>query len=437
MNPANRLTMTTMGSIQWLVFLLANALALPVVIGNVFHLTNLEIADLMQRTFFVIGISSFLQGWIGHRLPLMDGPAGIWLGVFIAVGGMASAQGSNLQDTLQSLEFALIVSGILLLISGLAGWFQKLLFIFTPLVTGSYLMVLAIQLSGTFVQGTLGITEEHPVPSLLVGGISFCVFLLVFSLSTWGKGYLKSFAVLIGITFGWISFSLIGYHQPTPSIVGYFQLPTPFAWGMPEWDSSMLITGILVGLVLMSNTVASMSATQQAISQTTTLSNKDLNRAGTIGGVTNLLSSVFSTVGMVPLSVAAGFIRMTGQIERLPFLLACGALCLFSFFPFITSFFAQLPGPIAYATLLASFPTMFGLGLNTILQEPLDSRRMTILGVVISAAVGVMALPEGFFQAMPPVVQNIVGNGLLVGMILSILLELIWKPGNLGNETIK
>ncbi|MDQ0417032.1 xanthine/uracil permease [Croceifilum oryzae] len=428
MNSANRFTMTTMGSVQWLVFLLANALALPVVIGSVFHLSHVEVAELMQRTFFIVGLSSLLQGWLGHRLPLLDGPAGIWLGIFIGVGGLASAQGTDLKLTLQSLEFAMIVSGLILIFTGWIGWFQKLLFLFTPLVTGSYLMVLAIQLSGTFMQGALGISKNQPTPHLLEAMVSIGVVILVFSLSTWGKGWLKSFAVLIGIVFGWGAFTFIGYHADAPSITGWFQLPTPFAWGMPIWNGSMIITGILVSLVLMSNTVASINAVQKTISDTTIPSSKVLNRAGLMGGVTNLLSSVFSTVGMVPLSVAAGFIRMTGQKERRPFLIACGALALFSFFPIITGFLAQLPGPIAYATLLAAFPTMFGLGLNTVLQEPLDARRMTILGIVISMAVGIMSLPEKFFQVMPTIVQSIVGNGLLVGMILSILLELIWKP---------
>ena len=64
------------GALQWLVFLLANAVALPIVIGQVFHLSDPEITGLMQRTFFIVGASSFLQGWIGHKLPIVDGPAG-------------------------------------------------------------------------------------------------------------------------------------------------------------------------------------------------------------------------------------------------------------------------------------------------------------------------------------------------------------------------
>ncbi len=54
-----------MGTLQWFIFLLANSIALPIVVGGLFHLTTEEIFYLMQRTFFVVGISSFFTrvGW--------------------------------------------------------------------------------------------------------------------------------------------------------------------------------------------------------------------------------------------------------------------------------------------------------------------------------------------------------------------------------------
>ena len=40
-----------MGILQWFIFLLANSIALPIVVGGLFHLTTEEIFYLMQRTF--------------------------------------------------------------------------------------------------------------------------------------------------------------------------------------------------------------------------------------------------------------------------------------------------------------------------------------------------------------------------------------------------
>lgn len=56
--------------LQWFIFLLANAEALPIIIGGIFHLSIEETSTLMQRTFFVVGISSFIHGWLGHRYPI-------------------------------------------------------------------------------------------------------------------------------------------------------------------------------------------------------------------------------------------------------------------------------------------------------------------------------------------------------------------------------
>lgn len=63
---------------------------------------------------FVVGISSFLQGWIGHRLPIADGPAGSWVGVFTVLA-YATAGQDQLHSTLQILELGMIISGVILI----------------------------------------------------------------------------------------------------------------------------------------------------------------------------------------------------------------------------------------------------------------------------------------------------------------------------------
>ena len=56
---------TGIGSIQWFIFLLANSLTIPIIVGQVFQLSPVEISGLMQRTFFVVGIIFFISRVVG------------------------------------------------------------------------------------------------------------------------------------------------------------------------------------------------------------------------------------------------------------------------------------------------------------------------------------------------------------------------------------
>ena len=201
---------TGIGSLQWFIFLLANSLTIPIIVGQVFQLSPVEISGLMQRTFLVVGVSSLLSGWLGHRLPIPDGPAGIWLGVFTLMGQMAVAQGiGKAGGSLQLLEGAMLLTGVFLIIVGLTGWMNKLLKLFTPLVNGVYLTILGFQLSGMFLKGMIGVSDTSTKiqPGIVI--LSFVIFILVLALSVWGKGWLKSYAVLIGMVVGSIAFILL------------------------------------------------------------------------------------------------------------------------------------------------------------------------------------------------------------------------------------
>lgn len=145
-----------------------------------------------------------------------------------------------------------------------------------------------------------------------------------------------------------------------------------------------------------------------------------------MGGIANALSAIFSTVGMVPLSVSAGLIRLTGQKRMRPFLIACLLFTGMALIPPIIRFLATVPGPVAYAVLFASFAQLIGIGLQTILRDKLDERRLTILGVTLMVGVGTMFLPVELFSTLPSVVQSIASNGLLLGTLVAVTLEQIW-----------
>ncbi|BCB39574.1 xanthine permease [Bacillus cereus] len=417
-----------MGTLQWFIFLLANSIALPIVVGGLFHLTTEEIFYLMQRTFFVVGISSFLQGWLGHRLPIADGPAGSWVGVFTVLA-YATAGQDQLHSTLQILELGMIISGVILIGLGVTGFIGRILFLFTPLVTGTFLLLLCLQLSGVFLKGMLGITATASQIDGFTAIIAFSIFLFVIILSNFGKGFVKSYAVLIGLISGWLLFLIAG-KVTIPSQVNHFvQLPQIFAWGLPKWNTGMAVSSFVMVCILVSNTVAAIIAINQATIQKATIEQKQLKDGTWVGGISHIISSILSTVGVVPLPATAGFIRLTKQKYIRSFLLACMLLVVMSLFPSIIRYLASLPSAVASAVLMASFVQLIGIGLNNIKQVELNERNVTILGVAVLFGSGVMFLPSEALQSLPSVMQYIFGNGLFVGTVVSILLEQIWRIG--------
>lgn len=419
----------TLSTFQWFIFLLANAIALPIVIGGAFGLSIDEIASLMQRVFFIVGISSFLQGVIGHKLPLADGPAGSWVSIFVILADIAIQQTGDAKTALPLLMGAILIAGILLVLLGLTGVVQKILFLFTPLVTGTFLLLLALQLSGVFLNGMLATSGTPAVPDYGMAAIAFFVFIFVILLSNKGKGWVKSYAVLIGILAGWLIALITGKasitHATQSAII---KIPELFAWGMPELNAGMIVTAVLFSFLLISNTIAAVTAVRQSIGDDTKKLESTINRGMFTGGISHILASGFSSLAVVPLPVTAGFLQMTGQKKIRPFLFASIALAILALVPSIVHILSLLPGPIANAALMASFINMIAIALTSLTKEKLDQRRLSILGITLLMSMGIMFLPAGIFSTLPSVLQDVLSNGLLVGTILVILLEQLWKP---------
>ncbi|SMO83918.1 purine/pyrimidine permease [Melghirimyces algeriensis] len=417
---------TAAGSVQWFVFLVSNTVAMPIIIGQVFQLSPEEVAGLMQRAFLVIGVASFLQGWLGHRLPIADGPAGVWLGVFVITGETAIRQGQEPLEALQLLQGGMLVAGFFLALLGVFRLLRRMQNLFTPFITGVYLLLLVIQLSGVLLKGMLGAGGSDIRLNSETAVISLGVLFLILFLSFRGKGSWKNYAVLIGIAIGWLAVTVLGENQAVGA-KGAGVAPDVFAWGEPRWDAGILLSGLLIGLVLVSNILASVSAVGQVVGASEKNTRPGLNRSGMIAGVATVLSALFSTVGSVPLSNSAGFIQIIGQRARRPFLIGSFLMGVVAFIPPVMMWLATIPSPVTHAALAASFTGIAGIAVRNLTRQPLDERRITILGLALISGTGVMVLPASFFQSLPAVLQFVGGNGLLTGTMVAMVLEQVWR----------
>ncbi|MBO9130134.1 purine/pyrimidine permease [Bacillus sp. 165] len=109
-----------LSSLQWM-FILANCIIVPITIAANYGLNDMETISFIQRTLFVLGIAGILQAWLGHCLPINEGPAGLWWGVFSLYASLGTVLFGSPSETLLVLQFSLMASGVIAILLSLLG----------------------------------------------------------------------------------------------------------------------------------------------------------------------------------------------------------------------------------------------------------------------------------------------------------------------------
>ncbi|SDH86997.1 purine/pyrimidine permease [Alteribacillus bidgolensis] len=417
-----------MSSLQWAAFILAGAVVVPIVIGEAFDMSSLEISSFLQRTLFVLGVAGLLQVLLGHRLPLMEGPAGLWWGIFIVYAGLVSSGGLSGESALRQLEAGMLISGTLFLIAGFFRWIDAIKQLFTPLVTGTYLILLVSQLSGSFIQGILGIGyfTDRVDPRVALPAIGILIFTILLSKSS--IPFVRSYSILISLITGWIVFYLL-HLTKTPSVPAeIFSLPQPLAFGPPELSSGMILTAIMTAMLLLTNMIASMKVVENVIqAQTKTREDPDYNRASIITGVNQWLSGLFAAVGNVPISATAGFLLTTKTVERLPFIIGSLIVIFISFFPAFTTFAANLPTPLGYAVIFITIASLVSLGIREYYSLKMTEQELFIISLSLMIGIGSLFVPGETLTHLPSSVMSIANNGLILGTLTCLVLEQVYQ----------
>ncbi|MBE3590190.1 MAG: purine/pyrimidine permease [Firmicutes bacterium] len=404
--------------LQWFGYMLANVAVVPLVVGPAFGLGPAEVAALSGRTFLITGAVSALQVLFGHHLPLVEAPAGIWWAVLIQLATVAGAGGfAHLGP---ALETAMIVTGAVTALLGFTGGIGRLIRGFTPAVTGTVLVLLALQLSGTFLKGVLGITAGHPQPDGALAAISTAVLGVVVAVTLYGPGLTRSFGVLAGLVVGAVLSAALGRLRPV-AFGAWVGWPQPFAWGRPAFDAGVTLVAVVTGLVVLTNLVASLYALGQVVGRQPP--ERAYNRAAVLTGLADALAGVFPAVGYVPYTSSAGVVAMSGVAARRPFLWASLLFAALGFLPAVGALFASLPPAVGYAVTMASFSQILAFGLRDYARLRFTPRDVFVVGLAVLTGSGVMFLDPATFAGAPPILRNLLSNGLIVGLALAALFD--------------
>ncbi|MBN3554791.1 purine/pyrimidine permease [Fictibacillus nanhaiensis] len=421
----------TFSSLQWMVFILAGSLVAPIAIGDAFGMTQAETADLLQRSFLIIGVSAILQALFGHKLPINEGPAGLWWGVFTVYAGIVASGALTVADGLQQLTAGMLISGVLFLLLGMFRIISSVRALFTPLVTGTYLILLVSQLSGSFIKGMLGIGYLQEGADSKVALTSLFILVLSIVLGKSRVKWLRSYSILISLLLGWGLFKLFNLTKETMHSHTTFAFPEMLAWGMPELSSGTIITSLFVGMLLLTNMVASINVVEKAYeTEKKDYEPINYNRSSIMMGINTWIAGLFSAVASVPISGAAGFILTTKMFSKLAFIIGNALIILISFLPPLTFFFAGIPAPVGYATIFLPFSSMIGLAFKEYKSELKSENNLFIISTSLMVGFGSLFIPAAALKEWPNIIVTLLSNGLIMGMLTCMILEQFYKRRN-------
>lgn len=423
-----------LASVQWFVFLVANVLTVPIVLGHSFGFSPAQIAHFTDRSLFICGLIGLLQALFGHRYAVLEGPAGMWWGVFLVLIYTAKSMHVAMATLLQQIELGLIIAALVLMGLGAMRLLGVIRALFTPVVTGTFLVLLALQISQSLVEGVLGIgyrgaSRVSPEIALLSLAIMGLTMLLMFK----ATGILKSVAVLIGLLFGALLYSVLGLVNPPSGQGGIVYLPSVFPFGPPTFNLGVVITCVLTALILLSNLIASVQTFAAAADVTP--SDQTYDRGTLFTGLGTALSGLFGAVGLIPLSSSAGLVSLTGMASRSPFVIASAALAFLGLFPYLGNLAASLPGPVGFAVLFAVIVQLLGFGLRDFKRLTLNQRDVFVVGMPLLIGAGILFVPGSAWFSLPPLFGYILGNGLIIGILLALCMEhLIFREHDKPSE---
>ncbi len=408
--------------IQHLIYFVAGAAVMPVIVGGYLGLNSLEIASLVQRTFFFCGVLSILQLQFGHRYPITDGPAGLWSGMLIIMAGSAISVGKSLAMLRAELELGMVIAGMLIMLLAISGAISKIAKLFTPIINGIVIVLMVLQISPTIIKGMTGVNETNPT----IDPVNLFVFvttaLVILLLNQFTTGFLRSISTLVGVCVGWTLAFFVGNAPQINHWEGHLiTLPEIFAWGKPSFDLGIVLTCILGSMALFSMVVTSVTGMGELVGEKATP--QKIKNSTIIYGSSAVVAGVFPAIGYMPYVSSTGVIAMTRVASRKPFLFGCLFVMALGLFAPVGAFFSSMPPAVGYAATLVIFSLIFGQGLKEFQRIQLGNRENFVIGISIMIGVGVMFLPNTAFLDMPQLLRYILSNGLVDGVLVAIFLE--------------
>lgn len=301
-------------ALQHIAAMYAGVVTPPLIIGQAVGLDTAGMTRLIAASLLIAGLATILQTvglgrFAGNRLPFVNAASSAGIAPMLAIAE-TSAPGHQLP----AIYGAVLVAGVFCLAVG--PFFGRLLRFFPPLVTGVVITLIGVTLMPVPVAWAQGgdatAADFGAMKYLALAAFTLVVILLI---QRFGRGFLKQVALLMGMfvgTLAAIPFGLADFSALKSAPLA--ALPTPFAFGAPEFQPAAILSLCIVMLVLMTESSAGMLALGEICDRRT--DGRTITRGLRTDGIATLLGPVFGGFPTSAFAQNVGVVSLTRVRSR-------------------------------------------------------------------------------------------------------------------------
>src|SRR5690606_16593492 len=366
--------------LQHVLAMYAGAVAVPLIVGGAFGFEGADLAYLISADLLVAGLATILQSvgfWrFGVRLPIMQGVT------FAAVGPMV-AIGQSYPIT--AVFGATIVCGLFMIL--IAPFFAQLLRFFPPIVTGSVILIIGLSLMSV-AAGWIVTGSDDGSGSGLSLAFAGGTLLLIILIERFAPRGLARVSVLLGLVIGTAVAAFVPGMTDWSGVgeAAWFGLVTPFHFGLPTFEIVPIVSMLIVGIVIMTETTGDMIAVGEIVDKPVTRRQvADGLRADGLGTV---IGGVFNTFPYTAFAQNVGLVSLTGVRSRFVATAAGAILVVLGLLPKVSALVEGVPRAVLGGAGIALFGMVAASGIRTLAKVKLDNRNILRRGAPHRGAVG-------------------------------------------------
>lgn len=411
-------------ALQHIAAMYAGVVTPPLIIGQAVGLDTAGMTRLIAASLLIAGLATILQTiglgpFAGNRLPFVNAASSAGIAPMLAIAE-TSAPGRQLP----AIYGAVLVAGVFCLAVG--PFFGRLLRFFPPLVTGVVITLIGVTLMPVPVAWAQGgdatASDFGAMKYLALAAFTLVVILLI---QRFGRGFLKQVALLMGMfvgTLAAIPFGLADFSALKSAPLA--ALPTPFAFGAPEFQPAAILSLCIVMLVLMTESSAGMLALGEICDRRT--DGRTITRGLRTDGIATLLGPVFGGFPTSAFAQNVGVVSLTRVRSRYVVAAAGGALLVLGAFPVLGAVVSLVPMPVLGGAGIVLFGSIAVSGIRTLSEAGLDdSSNIILVAVALGAGIIPLAAPT-FYAGFPAWAQTVLGSGISAGALVAVVLNLFF-----------